>query len=117
MTTAELADVTDLSPRTIRRYARKGVLNPTFSPMGAYRFTRDDIDKALIARDRNVRRIELVSPGLLRHLQRRRQRRWESRDVLADRRQMTCQGRRHGDNRGPIRCSRCGFQHWPTDRI
>ena len=49
MTTAELAKYVMLSERTIRRYSRNGVLSPSRNMLGAYRFSGDDVDAALIA--------------------------------------------------------------------
>ena len=53
-----------LSPRTIRRYAQTGILNPRRLMMGGYDFSGDDIDSALVARDIKQRRLELVGPSL-----------------------------------------------------
>ena len=120
MTTAELAQLTDLSQRTIRRYALKGILNPSREMMGAYKFSADDIDKALIVRDRNLRRLELASPGLVRHIEMRRKRRRGEGGPIADRRLVSRQGRPgtvYGDDRGPdqrVRCPKCGYLHSPS---
>ena len=64
MTTAELARLTMLAPRTSRRYAQTGILNPRRRLLGGYDFSGDDIDSALVARDLKQRRLELVGPGL-----------------------------------------------------
>ena len=73
MTTAELARLTMVSPRTIRRYAQTGILNPRRRLLGGYDFSGDDIDSALVARDIKQRRLELVGPGLARYQRRRRE--------------------------------------------
>ena len=111
VTTAELAQLTDLSQRTIRRYARNHILSPTRGMMGNYRFSADDIDAALIARDRNLRRLELTSPGLVRHIEMRRKRQLSEGGLMADRRPIG-QGLAeavYGDYRGQssIICPRC----------
>ena len=85
--------------------------------MGNYRFSADDIDAALIARDRNLRRLELTSPGLVRHIDMRRKRQLSEGGLMADRRPIG-QGLAeavYGDDRGPIQtaCPRCGHRYRP----
>jgi DNA-binding transcriptional MerR regulator len=102
VTTAELARLTMLSPRTIRRYVQLGVLNPRRRLLGGYDFSGDDIDNALIARDLKQRRLELVGPGLARRQQRYRE---GERSSATGLRGWT------DDVREPIpvRCPRCGY--------
>lgn len=103
MTTAELAKITMLSPRTIRRYAQTGILNPRRRVLRGYDFFGDDLDKALIARDFKQRRLELVGPGLARHQRRRRN----------GGRTSSPRGRTGLDDVREARCPRCGtaFRH------
>ena len=104
MTTAELARLTMLSPRTIRRYAQTGILNPRRRLLGGYDFSGDDIDNALIARDLKHRRLELVGPGLARRQQRYRE---SERSSATGLRGWT--GFDEVREPIPVRCPRCGY--------
>ena len=105
MNTTEMARHCVLSERTIRRYARFGILSPRRSMLGAYIFGGDDIDQALIARARKQRKLEAVSPGLARYQRRRR----EHSSGSQGHRQRSLGG--SGDTMQRLRFPRCGHLH------
>ena len=121
MKIAEFADAARFSTRTIRRWIREGALPARRVPLGTdfsafrYELNRAHVSLAWDIHERKMKRLSGVSPGLWRHLRCK----LGSRDLLADQRLIALQEGReaYGDDRGPVRCPRCGYQHWPTDGI
>ena len=103
------------STRTIRRWIREGSLPARRVPLGsdfsAFRYDLDSIHVALASKihEQKMKRLSGVSPGLWRYLRRR----LGSRDLLADHRLVDQRqpGAVYGDDRGPVRCPRCGHLH------